>query len=168
MMDSQGRLLGRLNIVDIGIVTLAIAFGAGVMAVKSGHAGINKVVQGTGVAEVDLFVRGSISDPSIFKVGEKAFITLRNQPYAPVEIVKVTSSRRKMALPAPDGKTVKTIDDPTEPFGRDVILTIRDKADLTEDGIVFGGNKVKVGVPIDLEGYKYRLKGSIVDVRLVK
>ena len=46
-------------------------------------------------------------------------------------------------------------------------MTLREKAQLTDDAIVLGGNKIKVGVPIDIEGFKYRLRGSIVDVRLV-
>jgi hypothetical protein len=37
----------------------------------------------------------------------------------------------------------------------------------TEDGIIWGGQKLKVGVPIDVEGFKYRLRGSVLDVRMV-
>ncbi|HBN09842.1 MAG TPA: pyruvate/2-oxoglutarate dehydrogenase complex,dihydrolipoamide dehydrogenase (E3) component [Cyanobacteria bacterium UBA8530] len=167
-MDAQGRLWGRLNVVDLALVVMAVGFCSGFLFVKTGHAGINKVIKGEGIAEVDLFVRGSIKDPELFKVGEKPFITLRNQPYAPVEIVKVSVSPKKVAIPSPDGKSVSAFPDPTEPFGKDVVLTIREKATITDDAIVFGGCKIKVGVPIDLEGFKYRLKGSIVDVRLVK
>jgi len=36
---------------------------------------------------------------------------------------------------------------------------------VTDDGLVLGDSKIKVGVPIELEGFKYRLKGSIIDVR---
>ncbi|MNT41893.1 hypothetical protein D3C72_1782770 [compost metagenome] len=38
----------------------------------------------------------------------------------------------------------------------------------TEDGIIWGGQKLKVGVPIDVEGFKYRLRGSVLDVRMVE
>lgn len=158
----------RFNVVDLAVVVMVVAMGAGFWTVKTGHAGINKVVKAEGVAEVDLFIRGSIADTNIFKLGDKPFITLRNQPYAPVEIVAIKVTPRKIAVPSLDGKSVNAMPDPSEPFGKDVVLTIREKAMLTDDAIVFGGSKVKIGVPIDLEGFKYRLKGSIVDVRLVK
>jgi hypothetical protein len=48
-----------------------------------------------------------------------------------------------------------------------VILTLRSDGMQTEDGIIWGGQKLKVGVPIDVEGFKYRLRGSVLDVRMV-
>jgi hypothetical protein len=48
-----------------------------------------------------------------------------------------------------------------------VILTLRDEGMETEDGIVWGGQKLKLGIPIDVEGFKYRLRGSVIDVRMV-
>ena len=72
---------------------------------------------------------------------------------------------KSTAVPAPDGKSVLALPDPSEPFGKDLVVTIREKALRTEDGFVFGDSKVKVGTPIELEGFSYRLRGSIVDIR---
>ena len=43
-----------------------------------------------------------------------------------------------------------------------------DEGSQPHDGIVWGGQKLKLGVPIEVEGYKYRLKGSVLDVRMVE
>ena len=39
-------------------------------------------------------------------------------------------------------------------------------AKITKDGAVVGGNKIKVGLPVTLEGMAYKLNGIISDVRV--
>lgn len=165
MIDNQGRLMGKINLLDLMVVLVVVAVVLGAGLARAGKAGVNQQLRGEALAEFDLFIRGGVADPSIFKEGEKTFITLRNQPYAALTIRRVRVTPRTITVPVPGG--VKAYPDPSEPFSKDVLLTLREKAQLTDDAIVLGGNKVKVGVPIDIEGYKYRLRGSIVDVRLV-
>ena len=166
MIDSEGRLFGRINLLDLGLV-LVLALGIlGFGLAKAGRAGINAKVKGTTPVEVDCFIRGSIADPAaMFKKGDKTFITLRNQPYSAVDVISVKSSRRTVTIPAPDGKGVLAVPDPSEPYSKDILVTIREVGAVTDDGVVFGDTKIKVGTPIELEGFKYRLKGSIIDVR---
>ncbi len=166
MIDAEGRLFGRINLLDLGIVlVLALAI-LGFGLARSGRAGISAKVKGQTPVEVDLFIRGSIQDPdSLIKKGDKTFITLRNVPYSAVTVVAVTSRRRTLSFPSPDGKSVMALPDPSEPYGKDMLITIRQQGAVTDDGVVFGDSKIKVGTPIEIEGFKYRLKGSIVDVR---
>lgn len=165
MIDQQGRLFGKVNLLDLVVVVVLVAFLVGAGLARAGKAGVNQQLKGEAMAEFDLFIRGGVADPGIFKEGEKTFITIRNQPYAALTIRRVRVTPRTITMPAPGG--VKAYPDPSEPYSKDVLLTLREKAQITDDAIVLGGNKVKVGVPIDIEGFKYRLRGSIVDVRLV-
>ncbi len=165
MIDQQGRLFGKVNPLDLMVVVVLVAFLVGAGLARAGKAGVNQQLKGEAMAEFDLFIRGGVADPAIFKEGEKTFITIRNQPYAALTIRKVRVTPRTITMPVPGG--VKAYPDPSEPYSKDVLLTLREKAQITDDAIVLGGNKVKVGVPIDIEGFKYRLRGSIVDVRLV-
>lgn len=165
MIDQQGRLFGKVNLLDLMVVVVLVAFLIGAGLARAGKAGVNQQLKGESMAEFDLFIRGGVSDPSIFKEGEKTFITIRNQPYAALTIRRVRVTPRTITVPVQGG--VKAYPDPSEPYSKDVLLTLREKAQITDDAIVLGGNKVKVGVPIDIEGFKYRLRGSIVDVRLV-
>ena len=48
------------------------------------------------------------------------------------------------------------------------MLTLRDNADITSDGPVIGGNKIKVGLRVDIEGFKYRLPAVVSDVRILE
>lgn len=165
MIDAQGKLFGRVNVLDLLLLAVVFACVLGVALARTGNAGVNQVLKGEGTAEIDLFFRGSIADPGMFKVGEKTFLTIRNQPHASLNIVGVKVTPKMITMPAPEG--VKAYPDPSEPFGKDVVLTVREKAQFTEDAVIMGGQKIKVGVPIEVEGFKYRLRGSIVDVRVV-
>ena len=43
-----------------------------------------------------------------------------------------------------------------------------DDAKITKDGPVVGGNKLKIGLPIVLEGFNYRLSGTVANVKLLE
>ncbi len=158
-------MFGRVNVLDLLLLVVVFVSALGMVLARTGNAGVTQVLKGEGTAEIDLFFRGSIADPGMFQVGEKTFITIRNQPHASLKIVGVKVTPKMVTVPAPGG--VKAYPDPSEPFGKDVVLTVREKAQFTEDAVIMGGQKIKVGTPIEVEGFKYRLRGSIVDVRVV-
>lgn len=169
LIDSRGKVFGAVNILDALIVATVMIGVIGVGAVKSGYSSVGRIAQRQGAAEIDLMIKASMKDLTMFKAGEKTFITVRNQPYDKVEIVAVSAKRQTIAVPINDGKDFRITSDPTSPYSSEIILTLRDPNSMeTEDGIVWGGQKMKLGVPIEVEGFKYRFKGSILDVRMVE
>lgn len=167
MIDSEGRLWGRFNLLDLLTVVVLAGAVLGFGLAKAGRAGIKAKVRGSAVAEVDCLIMGQVEDPtSLIKPGDKTFITLRNVPYNSVRVEAVKASPAMVAVPQPDG-TVKALPNPADVFGENILVTIREKATLTDDGLVFGDSKVKVGTPIDLEGYRYRLHGQVVGVHIL-
>jgi hypothetical protein len=167
LIDKNGKLLGLVNLLDAVIIGAVVVAGVGMVSVRAGYTAVDKM--GTkGPAEIDLLIRANIEDLSMFKVGDKAFVTIRNQPYDKVLITKVQAHRQQIAVPTHDGRDFRITTDPTTPYASEVLLTLRDEGMETEDGIVWGGQKLKLGVPIDVEGLKYRLRGSVIDVRMVK
>ena len=168
LIDNRGKLFGVVNLLDALIVSGVMVGVIGVAAVKGGYSSVNKIVEKQGPAEIDLMIRANITDLGMFKAGEKAFVTIRNQPYDKVAIVKVSAKRSEIAVPINDGKGFRITTDPTMPYSSEVILTLRSDGMQTEDGIIWGGQKMKVGVPVDVEGFKYRLRGSVLDVRMVE
>lgn len=166
-IDAGGRLFGRFNLIDGLIVAGVVVGGLGVGFAKVGRSAIAPVVEQSGPAEVDLMIRASLTDLGMFKEGEQTFVTVRNQPYDKVDIVKVVARRSQIAVPIKDGMAFRLTEDPSTPYSAEVLLTLRDVGQQTADGIVWGGQKLKVGVPIEVEGFKYRLRGSVLDVRMV-
>jgi Domain of unknown function (DUF4330) len=45
-------------------------------------------------------------------------------------------------------------------------LTLASKAQITKDGPVLGGEKVKVGTPLELDGPAYNFSSSVIAVRI--
>ena len=102
------------------------------------------------------------------KKGEKTFISIRNVPYSDLDIVDVKADRRKIVLPTFNSKQVViVVDDLSQPDLYDVVVTLTDKAKITKDGAVGGGNKVKLGLPITLEGAEYKFTGTVSDIKVV-
>ena len=63
-------------------------------------------------------------------------------------------------------KKAVAVDDPYMPYLYNYVVTVKDDAIITDDGAVIGGNKIKIGLPIIMEGFKYRINGVVSDVRV--
>ena len=61
---------------------------------------------------------------------------------------------------------VFSIKDPSRHDIYNLSVTLKDDAIITPDGAVIGGNKIKIGLPITIEGFNYRLNGIVSDVRI--
>ena len=118
--------------------------------------------------QVDMNVRGlSAANPqNLVKVGDKVNIIIRNQPRGEVTIQKVDISTPKVVAAKADGTAVY-FEDPRalSTSQSDLAITLEATARVTNDGVVFGNEKVKVGTSIDIEGPKYIIRGSAMAVR---
>ena len=56
--------------------------------------------------------------------------------------------------------------DPAQPAVFDAVITITDTAKITKDGAVVGGNKIKMGLPVTIEGENYKFNGTISNVKV--
>ena len=109
-----------------------------------------------------------ISDNQIpFKISEKAFITIRNVPYTSLNIVNVNYDEKKAIIPTSRSKQgYIVVPDVTLPLQYDFLVTLEDKVKVTDEGeYVVGGNKLKTGLPIVLEGKDYRFNGVISSIK---
>lgn len=120
--------------------------------------------------EFTVFFRGVTTTDTVspFVPGENTFITIRNVPYKKLKITDVRFDRRKILLETAKKGEYEPVDDISHPFVYDFTVTLQDKAKITEDGAVVGGNKVKMGIPVILEGQKYKYTGVISNVQFVE
>ena len=168
LIDKRGKLFGLVNIIDLSAVIILVAMVFGFLWVRSTQGILRKMVRASRPTDVTVTIRGArMKDPNLIKVGDKVFITIRNQPYAPVEVVGYTATRRLVSY-ADSHDQLKSVEDPSDPLAYDLVVTIRDNGQVTDDGVVLGGNKVKAGIPIELEGFKFRMTGTIVDLTVPK
>lgn len=174
LLDSKGRLFGKLSLLDIGaaLIILAVIFGTFVFP---GTTGSVAQVGSTQLVEVSAIVRGlSVRDPEgliqNMREAGKTQVIIRNQPHDEVEISQIEPIERLVIVPQPDG-SVKALPDPRPPeesFSTDMMISFRDRAQITEDGAVIGGQKVKIGTLLEFEGETYNFKGSVIEVNTVE
>lgn len=157
----------KLDYIIVGVVALALlvsglVFFAKTRIVKTPVEAERKVV-------FQVFFRGITltSETPPFKAGEETFITIRNVPHKKILILETFSSQKKIILPLlKDGKPI-IVDDVSNPFMFDFIVNVVDDAKITDDGPVMGGNKLKIGLPIILEGKDYRFNGVVSGLKIL-
>ncbi|MEM6254481.1 MAG: DUF4330 domain-containing protein [Cyanobacteria bacterium P01_D01_bin.156] len=172
ILDSKGRLFGKISLLDIGagliilMVAVAVFFYPGTSGSVAQVGAVNKDI------EVDVMVRGlTVLNPEQFvadiKAEGKTNIIIRNQPYGQVTIQDIQELPRSTAVPQPDG-SVNAFPDPRPElnYTTDMLITLAGTAQITDDGPVFGNSKVKIGTPIELEGELYTFRTSTVAVRI--
>ena len=163
-------MMKKINIVDIIIVLgVIIALAVGIFTSKHYRQTADKQIEATSAITFQVFLRGVTVTGEEFpiKANDKTFITIRNVPYTELNVVKVDSDSRKIVLPSLKTKEQYIlIKDPAQPSIYDAVVTISDTAKITKDGAVVGGNKIKIGLPVTLEGKNYKFNGTISDVRV--
>src|SRR5574344_53378 len=170
-MEKLKELVKKIKIVDFIIVAFVIvALGVGFFTYKGYRQTADKQIEATSQVTFKVYMRGvtfSGNKVPIVK-GEKTFISIRNVPYSDLDVVNVKADRRKIVLPTLNSKKVViVVEDVSQPDLYDVVVTLKDTAKITKDGAVVGGNKIKIGLPITLEGPDYKFTGSVSDIKIM-
>lgn len=171
ILDSQGRIFGKFSILDLGAALVILLVIVGIFFFPGTSGSLAQVGVPTKPVEVDVVVRGlSIRQPQNlmkeFQTKKKTNIIIRNQPYGQVDVKAVRELPRTLVIPQPDG-TAKAVPDPRQDnFSTDMLITLTGKAQITKNGPVLGNSKLKVGTPIELEGFDYNFNASVIDVRI--
>lgn len=174
ILDSKGRLFGKLSLLDLGAGLIILMVVAGLFLLPGGSgSSVAQLGASTKPIEFDVIVRGlTVSNPKAFvealQQQKQTNIIIRNQPAGAVEVLGVKSLPRSVAVPQPDG-TVKPLPDPRPEleYTVDMMVTLRGEAQVLDDGAVLAGSKVKVGTPLELEGQTYRFNAPVVGVRIL-
>jgi hypothetical protein len=169
MTNASRQPIRAFNGIDWAVAVVCILCTLGFFTARSGHAGVNKVIEGTHKVAIEVYITGlKTRDVDIFKVGEKSSITIRNQPVEPpMTITAVKCLPKEATFLSLDGKKAIAMPDPANPIAHDFYVTLIDEADQTKDGYVIRGNKIKLGNQVELEGFKYRVQGVVVEIKPV-
>ncbi|NEP15734.1 MAG: DUF4330 domain-containing protein [Leptolyngbya sp. SIO4C1] len=174
ILDSKGRLFGKVSLLDVGAGLLILAVVVGIFLFPGTSGSVAQVGSTNTDIEVDLIARGlTVLNPNEFLESMKAegetTIIIRNQPYGKVDLIDVKPLPRSTAVPQPDG-SVESFPDPRPEldYTADMLITIGGEAQITPSGPVLGNSKIKIGTPIELEGELYNFKASTVAVRILE
>lgn len=157
------------------IVGVILALIVGFFTYKNFRQTASKQIEATSQIYFDVFIRGITYTGSELpvKAGETTFISIRNVPYSDLQIVSVKAEKRKVVLPrlttstkSDIKKTVLVVEDPSQAHVYDILVSLTDTAKITKDGAVVGGNKIKIGLPITLEGKNYKFNGTVSNLQV--
>ncbi len=172
ILDSKGRLFGKISILDFGALLVILLVIFGIFLFPGGSGSVAQVGSKTVPIEVDLVVRGlNVRDPEQLyarglEKGGKTKVIIRNQPYGTIDIKSIQVLPRTIMVPQPNGSVKELPDTRSNNFSTDMLLTLQGKAQVTADGPVLGNSKVKIGMPIELDGFNYNFNSTVIDVRL--
>jgi hypothetical protein len=165
IVDSKGRLFGKLSILDVGAALVIVLVIIGILLPSA--SGIAQLGSSTKPVDVDVVVR-SVGASNVLKRGDKTSMIIRNQPHGEIKIKAVQELPRNVPVPQPDG-SVKARPDPRPEASltKDFLVTVTGNAQITKDGPVLGNNKIKIGTKVELEGLFYDFVDlNVIDVRL--
>ncbi|MFA7658366.1 MAG: DUF4330 domain-containing protein [Candidatus Gastranaerophilaceae bacterium] len=161
----------KFRIVDVVILLAVIlALAVGFLTYKHLRQTADKQIEKTAKIGFQVFLRGVTITGGVnpIKVGDDTFISIRNVPYTNLKVVDVKADTKKVLMPNPAQKPPFLImDDYSQLFMYDIIVTVLDTAKITKDGAVVGGNKIKIGLPIILEGKNYKFNGTVSNVQIL-
>jgi hypothetical protein len=158
-------MLKKVNIFDLFVVLVIILAIIGIFLVRSGKSPITKVRGEEKEIEIDFIIRNlPLVDHKFIVPGEKAFIRIKNQPFAWVIVKDIKIYEKKNIIPDFKGG-FRIIDDLNNPFNVDCLITFTAKGYVTSDSVVLG-TKVKVGMSITIESFKADVTGVISAIRV--
>ncbi len=169
-MDKIISIFKSIRPIDIIIVSgLVIALIVGFFTYTNMRQTADKQIEATSKIMFDVFVRGvALTGEGLpIKKDEKVFISIRNVPYSDLKIIDVKSDRKKTVLPTFNSKKVIVVEDISQANLYDIVVTLEDVAKITKDGAVVGGNKIKMGLSITLEGKDYRFNGVVSNLKIM-
>lgn len=169
-MEKFLKLFKKLRPLDIIIIIIILAaMLAGALTFFGKRATSSAQIEASTKVDIEVYFRNVVitSNNSPFEEGDETFITIRNVPYTKLKIVNVNYDRKKVILPT-ERNNYQVVDDLTSLFNYDFLVTVEDDAKITKDGAVVGGNKIKIGLPVTLEGVDYRLNGIVSNISLSK
>ena len=150
------------RLVDVIIVIgIILALVVGVLTIKNYRETAEKQIEATSEISFKVYLKGVILSDNTIPIKQKdtTFISIRNVPYSDLEVVDVTSSPKMITIS--NGRSYKAVPDASQPNTYDIVVTVKDNAKITKDGAVVGGNKIKMGLPITLEGQTYKFTGTV-------
>ncbi|MBO6273048.1 DUF4330 domain-containing protein [bacterium] len=154
---------------DIIIVLgLILVIGVGIITAKGMRSTASKQIESKSKIEFEVFLRSvTVSNPECpIKIGDKTFISIRNVPYSDLDVVDVKYLPKQTTVPAKNAKGYIAVPDAGFVDTYDIVVKVKDEALITKDGAVVGGNKIKMGLPITLEGKTYKFTGSVSDLKI--
>ena len=97
----------------------------------------------------------------------KTSIVIRNQPAGSVRLVEIQDISSKLTTLLPDGRVLQAEDPNRQLQGiLEARFVLQGDATVSGSGVVMAGTNLKIGSPVELEGPRYRVNGTVSGVEV--
>lgn len=164
-------MLKKIRVVDFVIVLgVVLALVVGLFTYKHLRQTASSQIEKTAPIVFQVFLRGVTitGKENPVKVGDDTFISIRNVPYTDLKVIDSKIDTKKVVVPSSKTKQpFIAVVDYSQAYMYDIVVTVVDDATITKDGAVVGGNKIKIGLPITLEGKDYKFNGTVSFIQVI-
>jgi hypothetical protein len=170
IIDSKGRLFGKVSILDLGAIAVIILVLIGIFIVPGPKGSIAQVgISASDTIELNILARGlSVKNAPEFLASLKdttVKIIVRNEPSGTLNIESVEELPNYTIANQPDGSVKAVLDPrPIVAFSTDMLMSTTGKGQMTDDGALLANQKIKIGTVLELDGSYYNFRGSVVSV----
>lgn len=162
MIDKNGKLFGKINIIDL-LIILVIAAAAVFFVTKAFTPAQETAKTSSSTVRVQFFSSTSkLGAADAIEIGAPAFEDTTNVSFG--KVVSVEQSPAYTYMVDDDGNQVKT----DVAYMEEVIVTVELEGDLTEKGLYVGGRLYGVGATFTMHFGKAAIYSSVCGVSAVE
>jgi len=162
IIDSKGRLFGKISIVDILIIVVVLA-GIGGLAYKFSTSGILRLNSGTDTIYIS-FYNEELMDYAAKSVKEGTIVIdpQKNTEFGKVKEIKIDKAKSITVNDA--GQYVET----SKPGYSSILITVEGKGTYSESGVMFGTEKYYIGKTLEVRFGNTAIFSKIYDIKKVE
>ncbi len=160
ILDQRGRLLGRINIIDL---LLIVIIAAGVLAVAQHRLGWGDQAAALKRQPIEVvLVVEAVREPTVnvIQPGDEVLDSRTNTYLGTVTNVEVEPA--SIVYQGSDGRFYET----TSPSRMDIWVTVRGPAAVSANLIELGHTEIRIGVQVPLKTYIYAVSARVMYVNL--
>lgn len=169
-MQKFSDILSKIKPVDFIILAgIVLALIVGFFTFTNFRQTADRQIEAVSKIKFQVYIRGVTltGDKIPMQKDGTTFISIRNVPYTDLKIIDVKADKKKIVIPTFNSQKVVVVEDISQSNLYDIVVTLEDEAKITKDGAVVGGNKIKMGLPITLEGDNYKFSGIVSDLQIM-
>jgi len=170
IIDSKGRLFGKINILDLGAIAVIVLVLIGIFIVPGPSGSVAQVgTTANETIELNVLVRGlSVKNAPQFLEslkGSDVNIIVRNEPSGKLTIESLEELPNYVIASQPDGSVKALLDPrPIVAYSIDMLMLATGKGQMTKDGAVLANQKIKIGTVLELDAPTYNFRASVIGV----
>lgn len=159
VIDREGRLFGRVNVLDLAILVLVLAF---VLRLAYAYWVQKPTVAESQVPITFTVLVQAVRDPTVraVHVGDRVYDTRSNQPMG--EVVAVRSEPSPVIEEREDGSRVETVSN----VYKDLYVTVRGPGRATPTSVMVGSVQIHIGTPIQIETRIWGVQGTVWSIEV--